>query len=222
MIAIVPLFTPIKNQVVTTFNQARYSGDVKNLGSSDIETSDTKVLKNFTTCPYNLKLKTTSLVETKGPENKGGTDIITLAKVGATDNTIPALQIMCLSLDGVVTTFRDNIIAKWQTEPAIGDQFGVSYDVASKLSLRDFYRMYTEKVSKSCSKSNDFKKISFVNNDVIPTLMSEYNTCNYDYPTLNQKVDEFYIFPTDDKKPILFVRAVAIDTIKSDFLITKK
>jgi hypothetical protein len=222
MIAIAPFLNPVKNQIVTTFNQARYVGDVKNFGSSDLETSDTKVIKSFTKCPLNLKIKNSILTESKAAEASSGADVINVNKVGVVDNTIPALQVMCLSLDGVVTTFRDNIVAKWQTEPSIGEQFGTTYEVASKLSIRDFYKMYTEKVSKSCTKLNDYKKVSFLNNDVTSTFLNEYNTCSYDYPTLNQKIDEFYFFPTDDKKPILFVRTVSVDAIKGDFLITKK
>jgi hypothetical protein len=222
MIALVPAFSSIKNQVVGTFNQVRFAGNVKNFGSSDVESSDTTTIKSLTACPYNIKITKTSLTQVLNPESTNGSSVLSLNKVGEIDNYIPALQVMCLSVDQNIVSFRDSVLAKWQADATVGQNFGMNLEAATKLSVRDFYKLYTEKISTACSKSTNYKDITFLNNDLYSTFLAEFNTCHYEYPTLNQIIDEYYFFPIDVKQPILFVRSNNLAKFNKDFLITKR
>jgi hypothetical protein len=222
MIALVPAFSSIKNQVVSTFNQVRFAGNVKNFGSSDVDSADTTTIKSLTACPYNIKITKSVLTQVVNPEATNGANVLSLNKVGEIDNTIPALQIMCLTVDETVTSFRDSVLAKWQTEESTSQKFGMTIDAASKLSVRDFYKLYTEKISPACTKSTNYKDVTFLNNDLYSTFLADFNTCHYEYPTLNQVIDEYYYFPINDKQPVLFVRSNNLAKFNKDFLITKR
>jgi hypothetical protein len=223
IVGFAPFASSLKNQIATTFNGVRYGKDIKNFGSSDIITGDTINYKNFKDCGYNVKAAN-KYKEAVLPavENSTNTNPVLTLKLGdKTEQDNPDIQIMCLQMNDIIAKFKENVVAAWKDKPELDQQFGMTADQASKLSVRDFYKLYTQKVTTACKSETNYTDVVFINNDLVTNFIKEYNHCRYEFPTLNLVKEEFYFFPVDETKPILFVRTVNHDVVKKDFLIIK-
>jgi hypothetical protein len=221
--ALTPLNLPFKGNITGAINSLKYGKDIKNFSSNAFAESNTTVLKNFKDCGYNVKVSN-KYKDNPLPMNEGATnpnEVLTLKKTDKKEEDNPDIQIMCLKMNDIIAKFKENVLTAWKDKPELDAQFGTTMEAASKLSVRDFYKLYTQKVTSACKTETDYTSITFLNNDVISSLLKEYNHCTYDFPTLNLVKHEFYFFPTDETKPIIFVRTVDHDNIKKDFLVIK-
>jgi hypothetical protein len=223
IVGFAPFASSLKNQIVSTFNGARYGKDIKNFGSSDISTGDTTIYKNFKDCGYNVKVSNKYKdFPLPAVENSTNTNTVSTFKLAdKTEQDNPDIQIMCLQMNDIISKFKENVVAAWKDKPELDQQFGMTADQASKLSVRDFYKLYTQKVTTACKGETNYTDVVFINNDLVSNFIKEYNHCKYEFPTLNLVKEEFYFFPSDETKPILFVRTVNHDVVKKDFLIIK-
>jgi hypothetical protein len=222
ILSLIPNSNPVKDFVNMTMNKAKYGNSIKNFSSYDAEQSGTKIVKVAQICDYSVKFKETTLNNVEQPKNSAQLETITLYKPDNKDSNSPDVQFICIKLDDVIDKFRENVISIWDKNPKVQEQFGVTSEAARKLSKKEFYKLYTAKVTSNCSAQTDYNDVKFLNNNVITDLMKDYNKCKYDNPQTNKNITEYYLFPNDDTKPVLFIRTTNADSFADSFLVIKK
>lgn len=224
IIAFAPFAINLKNQVVTSFNGARYGKDIKNFSSSDIKTDDTTI-NSLSDCGYRVKISNKyvdNLIDPKANTTEKKTNEFASFRLKTNEQTDnPDVQVMCINVNDKLISFKDNVLAAWKDKPELDQQFGMTINEGQKLSTKDFYKLYTKKISKACKADPNYTSVTFINNDLIGTFDKEYNQCTFTFNDTTELKDEFYFFSTDETKPILFVRVINYEAIKKDFLILK-
>lgn len=221
-LSVAPFNNPLKSAFNSTFNKIRYGSALKNFSSTILEDSGTKVVKISDSCSFAVKYDTSKLKNVDQPALATNVTTVTLFKPDNNDNSAPDLQFICISLDEIIDKFRENVIAIWEKNDKLKEQFNISIEDAKKLSRRDFYKLYTAKVTSNCKSETDYNSIKFLHNDIINKFMSDYNKCTYDNVSANKNIVEHYFFPSDDTQSVLFVRSINNNDIADNYLVVQK
>jgi hypothetical protein len=213
LIFFTPFLKPIKNNIQDGFYSA-FGNKSVNFGGYTGSTDNTVITEFDTGC--NIKVKSDrSLLATYSKELN---PVLNLNLSDNKDKNNSNIKIICLDPNGSINQFKDNIIKNPSTDPNLFTKLGLSIEQIKNLDNFEFYKIYSQKYSSGCSKSDKLSGIKFLTQETKSKLEQTYNYCAYDNNSSSKGVVEYYLF-NKDKTKIYYLRGYDFINLESLILI---
>jgi hypothetical protein len=210
-------FTPFLKPIRTNISEGFYSSfgnKNQNFGGYVDRTNNTSISEFDNDC--NIKVKSSNKFQLT--YSKEINPVLNLNLTDNKDKNNPNLKILCLDPNGIIKQFKENIVKNSTTDPKLLTKLGVNINQLSDLDNFEFYKLYSQKYSSGCAKTDKLNSIKFITDKVKSTFETTFTYCAYDNNSSTKGVVEYYFF-NKDKKRIFYIRGYDFNQLETQFLI---